>query len=81
MAENEQSHRHIQETKVLELDTKELKAKIIEVFLGQTFAFIIALFTVAVGAYTAIHGAQIPGSIFGTTGLALIVYAFLQGRK
>lgn len=81
MAENEQSHRHKLEAQELAMTEKQIKAAVRESFLGQFFAFSIALFTVSAGAYVTIQGAEIPGSILGTAGLAAIVYVFIQGRK
>lgn len=81
MAENEQSHRHALEAQELGMTQRQINAAVRESFLGQIFAFLIAIFTVAAGAFTAIQGAPIPGSILGTAGLAAIVYAFIQGRK
>jgi len=74
MAESEAKHRHT-------LEEKALKSQIIEIRLGQIFAFLIGSFTIAAGAFSAIRGAQIAGSIIGSGGVIGLVSVFIYGRK
>ncbi|MCD4697145.1 MAG: hypothetical protein K8S16_12985 [Bacteroidales bacterium] len=48
---------------------------------GQVFAFIITVITLIAATLLILNGYIWPGSIFGTGGLAIIVYLFIQGKK
>jgi uncharacterized membrane protein len=48
---------------------------------GQIFGLLVALFAVAAASYTAVHGAQVAGSIIGTGGLIGLVAVFITGRR
>jgi uncharacterized membrane protein len=74
MAENEAKHRH-------NMEERALKAQIWEIRLGQIFGFSIGIFTIAAGAFCAIRGAQIAGSIIGGGGVIGLVSVFIAGRK
>ena len=74
MAESEAEHRH-------KLQEKVVRSQIWEIRLGQIFALLIASFTMATGAYCALNGAQITGSLIGTSGVAGLVSVFISGRS
>lgn len=63
------------------LEARQLRSEIIETHVGQWLAFVVALFTIGVGAYTALHGAQIPGALIGSGGVIGLVTVFIYGRK
>lgn len=81
MAEKETVHRHNMEKRVLEIDLKAMKAEMFDARLGQIFGFLIAVITVFSGVYCSVNGAQITGSLIGTSGVAGIVSVFVLGRK
>lgn len=81
MAEKQGDHRRSLEAKNLDAQVNHTKARDLEAKLGQFFAFILALFTILVGAYLVINNYQISGTIFGGMGLASIVLAFIYGTK
>lgn len=74
MAESETKHRH-------NLEFNTLKAQIWETRFGQILGFLIGIFTIAAGTFCAIRGAQISGSIIGSSGVVSLVSAFIFGRK
>ena len=74
MTENQSKHRMALEEKIIEHQMNEGKR-------GQIFAFFVTLFTLSAATYLILNGYIWPGSIFGTGGLAIIVYLFIQGKK
>ncbi len=74
LVEEEAKHRRV-------LEIKQLKSEIWETHVGQWMAFLIALFTIGTGAYTALNGAQIPGALIGSGGVIGLVTVFIYGRK
>lgn len=74
LVEEEAKHRRA-------LEIKQLKSEIWETHVGQWMAFLIALFTIGTGAYTALSGAQIPGALIGSGGVIGLVAVFIYGRK
>lgn len=74
MVEDESSHRR-------KLENRQLDSEIAEAHRGQWMAFVITVFTIAIGAYTALQGAQIPGALIGTGGVIGLAAVFIYGRK
>ncbi|HXN07358.1 MAG TPA: DUF2335 domain-containing protein [Nitrospiria bacterium] len=81
MAELENEHRRNQENKSNNADIEGFKAFQSEIRLGQIFAFIIGIFTIFCGAYTATHGSQWAGGFIGTGGVIGLVSVFIFGRN
>ncbi|MBL8250673.1 MAG: DUF2335 domain-containing protein [Candidatus Competibacter sp.] len=74
MVETEGEHRR-------ELEAKHLRGQLAETKMGQWMAFFIGLFTIGIGAYTALNGAQIAGTFIGSGGVIGLVAVFIAGRK
>lgn len=74
MAEDEANHRR-------KMEQKALIDSIWEGRIGQFLAFLIGVFTIGCGTYTAINGAEIAGSLIGAGGVIGLVSAFIYGRK
>lgn len=79
--ETEATHRHAMEAKALAAQIADAKAQRTAERLGQVFGLAVALFTVGAASYTAVHGAQVAGSIIGTGGLIGLVAVFIMGRR
>lgn len=74
LVEQEAEHRRA-------LESKQLRSEIIETHVGQWMAFIVALFTIGIGAYAALHGAEWTGSIIGSGGVIGLTTVFIYGRR
>lgn len=74
MVEQEGEHRRA-------LESRQLRSQIMETHIGQWMAFMIGMFTIAAGAYTAMHGAEWPGAVMGSGGVIGLVAVFIYGRK
>lgn len=74
MVEQEAEHRRA-------LETKQLNREIRETCTGQWMAFLIGIFTIAAGAYTALQGAEWPGALMGSGGVIGLVAVFIYGRR
>ena len=74
MAEQESQHRR-------RLEKQALEAEIIEIRIGQIFAFLIGVVTILSGSYTAMQGAQIAGGFIGTAGVVGLVSVFIVGHR
>ena len=48
---------------------------------GQIFAFLISIFAIAAGAYTAIQGSEWSGAAIGSGGVIALALVFIGGRK
>lgn len=70
MAENEADHRR-------GLEQRTLIGDIWEGRIGQFLAFLIGIFTIGCGTYTAINGAEIAGSVIGVGGVVGLVSVFI----
>ena len=81
MAEEQGNHRRLLEAKTLEAQIAHTQARNLEAKMGQVFAFILAVFTIIVGAYLVIHNYKVAGTIVGGMGLASIIIAFIYGTK
>lgn len=81
MAEAEAEHRHDQECRALAADILINKIQAWETVLGQLLGFSVAVFTIGAGAYAAIHGAQIAGSLMGSAGVIGLATVFIMGRR
>jgi len=74
MAEDEAGHRR-------RIEYKALTGDIWEGRIGQFLAFLIGIFTIGCGTYSAINGAELAGGIIGVGGVGSLVAAFIWGRK
>ena len=84
MAEREARHRHTMEQTALQAEV-ELNQQLLHGHQegekrGQRFALTIALVAIIGGLCTVIEGHPIAGTLFGGTGLGLIVIAFIRGK-
>ena len=52
-----------------------------EVHFGQIFGFLIGIFAIVTGGYTALNGAPIPGGFIGTAGVVGLVSVFVIGSN
>ena len=81
MAEQEADHRRLQETKALDTDIVLNHKDFTERKTGQFLAFAIVIIMAFVGAYLALNGSEIAGSVFGGPAIVSIVGAFLNKNK
>jgi len=81
MTEAEGHHRRELEKQKVSAEISSLQRADSLITRAQIFAFIIAIITVISGCITAILGAQIAGSIIGTTGIVGIIGAFIKNSK
>ncbi len=58
-----------------------MRSRSLEVKRGQIFGFCIGLFTIAVGAYAAMSGAELAGGFIGTGGVVALVSVFLFNKQ
>jgi uncharacterized membrane protein len=80
MAEREATHRQDIERGLVELQITDSQRRFSESRFGQICALLITLSGMGVGAYTALHGHEIAGSILGVGGIGGIVTTFILGR-
>jgi len=80
MAEREAAHRQSLETGVVASQIADNKNRFAEARFGQICALLITLGGMLVGAYTALHGHEVAGSILGVGGIGGIVTTFILGR-
>lgn len=64
-----------------DLQNKKLRKHHIETRLGQILGFIIGIFAISAGSYTALQGAEIPGGFIGTAGVVGLVAVFVIGSN
>ena len=81
MAEREAAHRHNLEERIVQAQINEGSKHFSEARCGQICALTITLASLGVGAYTALHGYELAGSVLGVGGIGGIVTTFLLGRK
>lgn len=81
MAEGESKHRREQEEKALNADIKLNHKDFTERRVGQCMAFSIVLIMAGFGAYLALHGKELAGSVFGGPAIVSIIGAFLQKKE
>jgi len=81
MAEEESAHRRDLEKLAVESQAKDQAAYRRAEMLGQISGLAIGLAAIGGAVYSAVHGAQIAGSILGTTGVSGLVTAFIMGRQ
>ena len=74
MAENQSEHRQWMEKKRLFFSNRE-------VHFGQICGFLIGIFAIVTGGYTALNGAPIPGGFIGTAGVVGLVSVFVIGSN
>ncbi len=74
LVEQEAEHRRA-------LEAQQLHSEMMETRIGQWMAFLIGVFTIAAGAYTALHGAELPGALIGSGGVIGLTAVFIYGRK
>ena len=73
MAEKEGDHRR-------KLENEMQRADGLETQVGQLFAFLFAIGSMSIGAYTAVQGAPGAGTFISATALVTIVTVFIRGR-
>lgn len=81
MAENEASHRHEMDKRVLDARIQVTEYEANEARLGQIFGLLIGVTALIAGSYTAIQGFAFAGSVIGTSGVIGLVSVFIMGRK
>ena len=81
MAEDESEHRRSQEQKELNADIHFNNKDFTERRIGQISAVFIVLIMAVIGAYLALNGKEITGSVFGGPAIVSIVWAFLNKKK
>lgn len=81
MAESEAIHRRNMESTIITAQISDRRAHRSEARIGQIFALAASLTLMICGTYIIVHGAQIAGTVFGTTSLAGIASAFVIGRR
>jgi len=72
--EKQTNHRHFLEKKNLENSHNQIKT-------GQYLGFFICLSSIISGTICALYGAILPGSLFGTAGVAGLAAVFIYGSK
>lgn len=80
MAEQEAQHRRAMEQKVLDAQIDDARKYRRTELTGQICGLAIGLAAIFAATYAGIHGAQITGSLIGTTGVTGLVTAFILGR-
>ena len=81
MTEVESNHRRAFEKEKLLAEVNNLQRGDELLARAQIFAFVISIATIIGGCATAIFGAEIAGSIIGTSGIVGIIAAFLKNSK
>jgi len=81
MTEAESNHRRELEKQKLLAEVNSLQSGDALISRAQVFALVIAILTILGGCITAILGAQITGSIIGTSGVVGIIGAFIKNSK
>lgn len=81
MTETESNHRRELEKQKLLAEINSLQRGDSLISRAQIFALVIAILTISGGCFTAIQGAQIAGSIIGTSGVVGIIGAFIKNSK
>lgn len=81
MAEQEAEHRRAMERKVLDAQIDDARKYRRAELVGQACGLTIGIAAIVAAAYAGIHGAQITGSLIGTTGVTGLVTAFIVGRQ
>lgn len=79
MAEQEAEHRRAAENTIIAAQIKDRNKQYSESRCGQLCALAITLAALAAGAYTAVMGHEIAGSVIGVGGIGGIVTTFLLG--
>jgi uncharacterized membrane protein len=69
------------QNKALDADIKLKNRDFNEARLGQFFGFLVVILCLFVGAYLALHNAELPAIFFGTGGIASLAAVFVFGRK
>ena len=81
MAEKRSDTQQSQEKFKLKSDSNHRLRRDIEAYIGQIFAFLIALAAIGFGTYAITKGFSVAGSFIGLLGISGIVTAFLSSRK
>ena len=80
MAETETEHRRKVELEIVGAQKLDLRRFRQSEMLGTVSGLAIGIFSIAAAVYAGIHGAQVTGSVVGTTGVTGLVTAFISGR-
>jgi hypothetical protein len=81
MAEQEGEHRRAVEQRIVQAQVDDGQRDSSEAKRGQLCALAITLAAIGAGAYTALQGHEIAGSIIGVGGIGSIVTTFLLGNR
>jgi len=81
LTEHESAHRRELEKSKLQADISSLQRGDTLISRAQIFAFTLSVIAIIVGGVTGIYGAQITGSIIGTSGVVGIIVAFIKNSK
>jgi uncharacterized membrane protein len=81
MAEEEGKHRRQVEQRVIDAQVDSDRRESNEARRGQICALVITLAAIGAGAYTALQGHEVAGSIIGVGGIGSIVTTFILGSR
>lgn len=81
MTERESEHRRDLEKNKLQAEMSSLQRGDLLISKAQVFAFSLSVVAIVVGGVAGILGAQITGSIIGTSGVVGIIVAFIENSK
>jgi uncharacterized membrane protein len=81
MAEEESSHRRVQEKTALDADISFNRMDFIERRIGQIMGFTICVSLIILGFTLVLKGFPIAGTIFGGVGMAPVIWAFVPRQK
>jgi len=81
MTEQEGAHRRDLEKSKLQAEIGSLQRGDELISRAQIFAFTLSVIAIIVGGITGVCGAQITGSIIGTSGVVGIIVAFIKNSK
>ena len=81
MTEAESDHRRNLENKKIQAEIKNLQRGDILISMAQIFAFVICMTLIIGGCLTAIHGAQVAGTLIGVSGIVGIIKAYIENSK
>jgi uncharacterized membrane protein len=81
MTEQEGAHRRDLEKSKLQAEISSLQRGDALISRAQIFAFSLSIIAIIAGGITGVLGAQVTGSIIGTSGVVGIIAAFIKNSK
>jgi uncharacterized membrane protein len=81
MTEREGEHRRDLEKRKLQAEIDSMQRDDVLISRAQIFAFSLSILAILIGGIVGIYGAQITGSIIGTSGVVGIIVAFIKNSK